>query len=343
MSIKVSVIIPVYNAEKYLAECIESLLCQTLKECEFIFVNDGSKDSSWEILERYKNLDSRIILIHQQNGGVSSARNKGLDIASGEYVGFVDADDYVEKDMFQVLYEFTKEDDSDVGISNFEFELDGQIGITKYHFPLNKTLSNSYIQEEIIPYLLKTDNLNAIWNKIYKNIVLKERNVRFVEGMSLGEDALFNIKFFSKAKKARYVNYCGYHYREVPGSASRNILEKNYFQKAIATYQMEIPELKKIINNDQEIKMLKSIKLINNVMSYIYLYFKPSNDLTIIRRFFIVQSMIVNRSVREALPYYYIMYKGKLNMYETCILRFIKWKFTIGLFCTTAYSRFRNR
>src|SRR6476646_4070363 len=98
MSQKVSVIIPVYNAGKYITRCIESLLNQTLQECEFIFINDGSIDDSREIIEGYKQVDDRIILINQVNQGVSIARNKGLYLAAGEYVGFVDADDCIEKD-----------------------------------------------------------------------------------------------------------------------------------------------------------------------------------------------------------------------------------------------------
>src|SRR3954470_7921673 len=104
MSIKVSVVIPVYNAEKYITECIESLLNQTLKQCEFIFVNDGSSDNSSQIINEFKKKDNRIILINQENQGVSIARNNGLKAASGEYVGFVDADDYIDCEMYETIY-----------------------------------------------------------------------------------------------------------------------------------------------------------------------------------------------------------------------------------------------
>ncbi|MES9697320.1 glycosyltransferase [Bacillus sp. JJ927] len=103
-----SVIIPVYNAEKYITQCIESLLNQTLRECEFIFINDGSTDNSEKIIEDYKKINDRITLINQENQGVSIARNRGLDVSTGEYVGFVDADDYIEKDMYEMLYNAAK-------------------------------------------------------------------------------------------------------------------------------------------------------------------------------------------------------------------------------------------
>ena len=141
MGIKVSVIIPVYNAEKYITECIESLLNQTLQQCEFIFVNDGSKDHSGAIIDEFKKKDSRIILINQENQGVSMARNNGLKAASGEYVGFVDADDYIENDMYETMYNHAKQDECDAVISNLESEMEGRKFISNYPFPQNTILT----------------------------------------------------------------------------------------------------------------------------------------------------------------------------------------------------------
>ena len=102
--IVVSVIIPVYNADKFLERCVNSLLSQTLASCEFIFVNDGSTDASLSILQQFQQKDPRIRLVNQENKGVSDARNAGLKIANGDYIGFVDADDFIEKDYFEKLY-----------------------------------------------------------------------------------------------------------------------------------------------------------------------------------------------------------------------------------------------
>lgn len=102
--IKVSVIVPVYNVEKYLRECLNSLVNQTLKEIEIICINDGSEDSSLEILNEYASKDSRFVIINQENSGQSVARNKGLDVAKGEYIGFVDSDDWVDLNFFENLY-----------------------------------------------------------------------------------------------------------------------------------------------------------------------------------------------------------------------------------------------
>ncbi|EEM14426.1 MULTISPECIES: glycosyltransferase [Bacillus] len=343
MSQKVSVIIPVYNAGKYITRCIESLLNQTLQECEFIFINDGSIDDSREIIEGYKQVDDRIILINQVNQGVSIARNKGLHLAAGEYVGFVDADDCIEKDMYETLYNSVKQSNCDVVISNFKGETEGHKVITTYPFPIDIVLEKDYIEQEVLPYFLKADNLNTVVNKIYRNNLIKENNVKFPSGIALGEDGMFNVAFFSGATRMKYVDYVGYHYKEVAGSATRNISEKDYFQRAVEVYTMELPQIYTDKIDRVRISKLRSIKFINSVMSYIHVYFTPSKDVSFNKRYKYVKSMIRNEHVREALPIYYSEIYNKLGRYERLIINLIKRQSTVGLYCVTAYSRFRNK
>ncbi|WP_459501950.1 glycosyltransferase [Bacillus sp. C1] len=343
MNPKVSVIIPVYNAGKYITQCIESLLNQTLQECEFIFVNDGSTDNSREIIEKYRKLDGRIILINQRNQGVSVARNRGLDLAAGEYVGFVDADDSVKRDMYRVLYDSVKENNCDVVISNFESEMEGHKVTTKYPFPIDTVLKRDYIEQELLPYFLKADNLNTVVNKMYRNHIIKENDVKFPNGIALGEDGMFNVEFFSIATRMKYINYTGYHYREVVGSATRNISERDYFERAVEVYTMELPKIYTDKLNKVKINQLKSIKFMNSVMSYIHVYFTPSKDISFGKRYKYVKSMIRNKHVREALPMYYSEIYNKLGRYERLIINLIKRQSTVGLYCVTAYSRFRNK
>ncbi|KFN15699.1 glycosyltransferase [Bacillus pseudomycoides] len=343
MSQKVSVIIPVYNAGKYITRCIESLLNQTLQECEFIFINDGSIDDSREIIEGYKQVDDRIILINQVNQGVSIARNKGLHLAAGEYVGFVDADDCIEKGMYETLYNSVKQSNCDVVISNFKGETEGHKVITTYPFPIDIVLEKDYIEQEVLPYFLKADNLNTVVNKIYRNNLIKENNVKFPSGIALGEDGMFNVAFFSGATRMKYVDYVGYHYKEVAGSATRNISEKDYFQRAVEVYTMELPQIYTDKIDRVRISKLRSIKFINSVMSYIHVYFTPSKDVSFNKRYKYVKSMIRNKHVREALPIYYSEIYNKLGRYERLIINLIKRQSTVGLYCVTAYSRFRNK
>ena len=124
--IKVSVVIPVYNAKDYLQDCIKSLLSQTLVDCEFIFVNDGSTDNSLEIIQKYQEEDNRIKLISQENKGIAEARNAGIEIASGEYIGFLDNDDFVKIDFFENLYKNAIENNLDILVSKTILGRDGK-------------------------------------------------------------------------------------------------------------------------------------------------------------------------------------------------------------------------
>ena len=116
---KVSIIVPIYNSEKYMEKCIDSILNQTLNDIEIILVNDGSTDSSLEIAERYKQRDKRVIIINQINSGPSIARNNGIKIATGKYIGFVDSDDYIEKTMYEKLFEVADNNKVNVAMCNY--------------------------------------------------------------------------------------------------------------------------------------------------------------------------------------------------------------------------------
>lgn len=322
--------------------CIESLLGQTLKECEFIFINDGSSDKSPLIIEQYRNSDHRIKLVNQDNKGVSVARNKGVYIAAGEYIGFVDADDYIKEDMYEVLYNAAKLDDCDMIISNFESEMNGQWYSTKYPFPMNTRLKKNYIEQELIPYFISTDYLNSVCNKLFKKNIILQNSVTFPEGVTLGEDGLFNMHFLNHASTTKYLNYTGYSYREVMGSATRNISEKDYFRRSLEVYTAQIS--KKYIGNSDIIKVgqLKAIKLITSVMSYVHIYLTPSNNLDFKTRYNYVKNMISDKHVREALPVFYNEKYQDLGRYERFIVSMIKNKSILGLYLATAYSRLRN-
>ncbi|WP_307475995.1 glycosyltransferase [Paenibacillus harenae] len=343
MNPKVSIIIPVYNAERYLLPCIESLLKQTLIECEFIFVNDGSKDNSRQIIERIIPNEPRMKLINQANQGVSMARNVGIAEATGEYIGFVDADDTVEADMFERLYLAAIVDRCDAVISNFESELGEHKVVTTYPFEQNVRLELAFIQQQLLPQFLATDYLNSVWNKLYRAQIIKENGIIFPEKVALGEDGQFNILFFSEAKSMKYIDFTGYHYREVMGSATRNVLEQDYFRQALEVFKLDPPPVYKQIMPPHRIHELKSIRLLASTISYIYTYFKPNSGVSFWKRYRYVKRMISNSSVREALPIFCQERYGTLGRYEKLIVNLIKAKLTVGLLGATTYIRFRNR
>lgn len=339
---KVSVIIPVYNAEKYISECIDSLIGQTLRQCEFIFVNDGSSDRSGLIIEGYKNKDARIKLINQQNQGVSAARNNAMAAAAGEYAGFVDADDRVEPTMFETLYAAAAAGNCDVVFSNFESEQDGQRLVSRCPFPANEILERNYIKQDILPIYLMSDQLNAVWNKLYRMELIREHVVKFPDRVALGEDGLFNMQVISFSARVKYIDYTGYHYREVQGSATRNVVHKDYFARALEVYQAKLPPAFESLLMQERVLELKTIKFIRAVISYIHLYFMPTTGLSFQQKYRYVKNMLDQPVIHEALPLYKQQIGSELGRYEWLILLMMKSKSAMGLYWITAYSRARN-
>ncbi|MDO5379590.1 MAG: glycosyltransferase [Acidaminococcaceae bacterium] len=191
----ISVIVPVYNVEKYLPKCVESIVNQTYKNLEIILVDDGSTDKSGEICDGYSLKDCRIKVIHKKNGGLSDARNVGLDICTGEYIGFVDSDDYIDKDMYRALYKFSEKNNLDVVMCGSYYVLENNILKSKSFEP--KVLDQ---KKEIIKeiFINKYGGVSvSVCNKLYKNTVLE--GLKFEYGKT-SEDVFFVLKWIEKTK-----------------------------------------------------------------------------------------------------------------------------------------------
>lgn len=183
--IAVSVIVPVYNVEKYLVRCLESLVNQTLTNIEIICINDGSIDNSHRILEEYAYRDKRVKVISQPNSGQSVARNKGIDIAKGEYIGFVDSDDWVSLDFFEKLYNSAIKHDADIACGEI---IRLHKTNKKFHLKFEKEEFTNDTNRKFL--LCDCPEKSYIWNKIYKTKSLQQSSLRFVEGM-IFEDVIF--------------------------------------------------------------------------------------------------------------------------------------------------------
>lgn len=205
-NITVSIIVPVYNVEKYLARCLDSIINQTLKSIEIICINDGSTDNSAEILDKYAQKDNRIKIITQKNAGLSAARNAGMKIVKGEYIGFVDSDDWVDNDYFEKLYNAAKNNDCDIAVSDF---------IRRHKKSQKKRLNLS--EEKVFEkpedkYLIcKTYREGCVWNKIYKTELLMTIDLKFVPGMFY-EDRDFTARSLFYSKKLITVPNTYYNY-----------------------------------------------------------------------------------------------------------------------------------
>lgn len=220
----VSVIIPVYNVKKYLSKCIESVVNQTYNKLEIILVNDGSNDGSNEICEKYKDQDNRIVFISKENGGLSSARNVGLDISKGEYVTFLDSDDYIDRNMIRVLVNNLEKNQCDISIIDpvRVDESDNVICSIK-----NKLERVIYNKEEAIEKYCEGKFIPA-WGKLYKKCLFD--NIRFPIGV-LNEDEAIMIKVFDNCKrKIIYDNSQLYYYlyRESGSITNNKNSIKNY-------------------------------------------------------------------------------------------------------------------
>ncbi|MBO5128773.1 MAG: glycosyltransferase family 2 protein [Oscillospiraceae bacterium] len=229
MQPKVSVIIPVYNIEKYLGQCLESVCNQTLKEIQVIAVDDGSTDSSAAICKEFAARYPDILeYYHKENGGSASARNVGLEHARGEYIGFIDSDDWVEPDMYEKMYRTAVERDVDmVFCRTFEEECPGAY---EYIFPREGYFTLEDMKREIFPYLLPCvtpkGNFRNLrwcnWLRICRRSVIEENHIRFFDKSRRCEDLGFSVACTINSKNYYYLNECLYHNRPNASSKSRN-------------------------------------------------------------------------------------------------------------------------
>ena len=236
--IKVSVIIPVFNTEKYISKCLSSLVNQTLDDIEIICVNDGSTDNSLEIIEKIANNDARIKIINQEHKKQGAARNAGLRIAEGEYIGFVDSDDWVDLNYYEMLYNTAKKYDADIALATNVRIGNGK---TKKRLEITEEKTAETLQEKIdIGNQVKNP---CPTNKIYRHSMLKENNIIWQEGVYC-EDKLFTIQAIYYANKIVTVPDVNYYYFRNPNStvhtkSEKHTLDKNNAKKAVLNFLRE--------------------------------------------------------------------------------------------------------
>lgn len=280
--VKVSVVIPIYNVERYLRQCLDSVVNQTLREIEIICVNDGSKDSSYSIIEEYAKKDPRVVVIDKPNSGYGNSMNRGFDIATGEYIGIVESDDYADPEMFEKLYNCAKENELDACKSGFYYY---------YSVPEEKNIPNpiaSYVmcQRVFCPttdFKSKREQFEffnikpTIWSAIYRKDFIRENNIRFNEtpGASF-QDTSFNFKVWALAKRVKLMEECFLHYRQDNEASSINSPGKVY-----CVYD-EYCEISRFLNDNPVLKgKLEPIKNRMKYDTYMWNYERLSESLKI--------------------------------------------------------------
>lgn len=214
---KLSIIVPVYNVEKYLPKCLESLSNQTLKDIEIICVNDGSMDNSLAILKEFASKDYRIKIIDNQHQGVAKTRNTGIEQSTGEYIGFVDSDDFIDIDFFEKLYNSATKSNSDIAIASI---LKHKKFFNIYNAKYTKEETAISIQDKIKLCGDKKHFFFYAWNKIYKSSLIKNNNIEFSEGQ-IYEDVVFAIRALYYSNKIISVSKTKYHYVEHENSLTK--------------------------------------------------------------------------------------------------------------------------
>lgn len=205
---KVSVIVPIYKAEKYLNRCLDSILAQTMADFELLLIDDGSPDRSGEICDEYAKKDSRIRVFHQENGGVASARQLGIDNAKGEYSIHADPDDWVEPDMLKEMYGEAKRHDADMVIADYYYETTGG---QKYYTQKPKTLDNDCIIEQLISGEIH----GSTCNKLVRTELYARHNVHFPLNMTCMEDTFVICSLLMHNIRVEYIPQAFYHYDAV--------------------------------------------------------------------------------------------------------------------------------
>lgn len=207
MGEKISVIVPIYNVEQYLRRCIDSIINQTYKNLEIILVDDGSPDNCGQICDDYAKKETRIKVIHKKNGGLSDARNAGLEVCTGDFISFVDSDDWIELNTYEIMMKSMNEYNADMVVSNINYVYKDKVE-SKY----SEGKIRCFNKEEAMKELIKDGLVQAVvWNKLYKSNLID--NLRF-KVRKLNEDEFFTYKICAKAERIVYIPEALYQYRQ---------------------------------------------------------------------------------------------------------------------------------
>lgn len=284
-NIKISVIVPCYNIVSYLPRCIESILAQTYKNLEIILISDGSTDGTDEVIREYVKKDSRIIPVFKQNSGVSDTRNRGLDIATGDYIGFVDGDDYIEPEMYETLLKNAIENNADISHCGYQMVFPSRVD---YYYNTGKKViqdNKKGIRDIIVGGYVEPSPCIKIYRK---NIV---NNLRMPPDIKINEDVIFNFYAFVNSQKSVYEDLPFYHYILRKGSAATSKINQNKLfdpvrvRKEIFEYSLK--------NLDNEIQSVAYSSYLNSIIN---LYRVVSNSKL---KEYKEDSFILKRQIKE--------------------------------------------
>ena len=254
---KLSNIVPVYNGERSLSRCIDSILAQDHRDLEIILVDDGSRDNSYKIMKEYAEKDERIIPVHKENGGVSSTRNKGLSLASGDYIQFIDVDDWLPFDSVKMMVRAIEESDADMVIGDFYRVIGDKISRKGSISKGGMITRNEYADK----MLLRPADFyyGVLWNKLYRRSIIENSKIRMDEGISYCEDMIFNLEYLLHAKTVYVLKAPVYYYVRTEGSLVEQNLSIENTVKMKTSVIRYYADFYKNINDEEDYEERKPI------------------------------------------------------------------------------------
>lgn len=253
----ISIIIPVYNANSNLKKCLNSIVNQTYKNLEIILVDDGSLDNSFDICNRYAKFDKRIKLYGKENTGVSDTRNFGIDKSTGNYIMFVDSDDWIDEDMCEYLMYLNKKYDAEIATCKYYIN-------DVYLYNKNDEIKVVEGIEIITDYFNKSDIMTCVWNKLYRRELVI--NNKFISFNNNGEDVIFTCKILSKCKKIVCSNLSKYHYNTNNISITRSDLSINKVKDNIENHEIQLEYIKQNYSDNFQLQHKVAEKLLNTLL-----------------------------------------------------------------------------
>ncbi|MGM8366162.1 glycosyltransferase [Virgibacillus sp. W0181] len=301
----VSIIVPIYNAEKVLDNCLSSVLNQTYSDLEIILVNDGSTDQSGDICDAYALKDSRMKVIHQLNAGPSSARNEGVQASTGDFIQFVDADDTVEPDLTEKLVAAMEaEGDIDFVICGYTIRVNGETGTIRKILPAVEGILNRSTFLNEIGKLYYDIVLPSLWNKLYVSDIIKSRHIQFREDLSMGEDLLFNLAYIENCQRVNIIRDPLYLYSIENNHSLSSKFNKNLFQNQLMLYQEIKRFLQKNVSYSGANKEYVQLIFANSIVLVLNNLFHPGSDLSATQKKKTIHAIISNKEVRENIPFF---------------------------------------
>ncbi len=297
----ISIIIPVYKVEPYLQRCVESVIHQTYFNLEIILVDDGSPDRCGQICDHYAKQDNRVRVIHQENQGVSSARNAGMDIMTGEYCFFVDSDDYIDLRSVAILLDRAESTQADLVIGNTVIALDNHKILSNPPFVRTQLSKEGFTQTPVkYEYLYDPGYGVPVWNKLYQNRFLQKHQLRFDEQLPFGEDMVFAVRCLARQPTIHLVNQYTYYYCANASSLSQSHKQKMVEQSALVleSIRSDLEPLHQIERN-QDLLAFVAFGLVQQITRNIMIHSrKKYRDIrTAMIQF--IQSEIVARAIEK--------------------------------------------